>query len=236
MKAFLLLGEVLLRLQLQSFFETVDTEDFRMELSVAEALKDTISERKYDESKVLYEQLQNTCKQFYANFLSFVESRCAEPPLFKYWTNVLKLIQLLRDHIRAGRLGDFNLHIETLKKVQPIFHVFDHTHYVRYSGVYLQDMMSLADTAPEIYENFQKGYFTVKRKDVPFTSVATDQALEQTINRAQKSSSGIIGSTKKKQFVAAWELIFHEMLAINNLLEEITHICQKCRFRTTKSP
>ena len=30
--------------------------------------------------------------------------------------------------------------------------------------------------------------------------------LEQTINRSQKSPGGIIGSTKKKKFVAQWEI------------------------------
>ena len=46
-------------------------------------------------------------------------------------------------------------------------------------------------------------------------------ALEQTINRSQKSTGGIIGSTRRKQYVALWELIHHEMLAITNLHREV---------------
>lgn len=46
-------------------------------------------------------------------------------------------------------------------------------------------------------------------------------ALEQTINRAQKNVSGIIGSSKKKQYVAKWEIVYHEMLAITNLHREL---------------
>jgi hypothetical protein len=42
--------------------------------------------------------------------------------------------------------------------------------------------------------------------------------LEQTINRSQKSACGIIGKTRKKKFVAMLELIYHEMLAISNIL------------------
>ena len=45
-----------------------------------------------------------------------------------------------------------------------------------------------------------------------FKAVGADLALEQTINRAQKSASGIIYSSRKKKFVAKWELIYHEML------------------------
>ena len=40
---------------------------------------------------------------------------------------------------------------------------------------------------------------------------------EQTINRSQKSAGGIIGSTKRRQFVAQWEMIHHEMLVVVNL-------------------
>ena len=46
-------------------------------------------------------------------------------------------------------------------------------------------------------------------------------ALEQTINRSLKSASGIIGNTRKKKFVAVWEIIYHEMLAISNLFREL---------------
>ena len=42
----------------------------------------------------------------------------------------------------------------------------------------------------------------VKRTPKQFKAVAADQSLEQTINRSQKSSGGIIGSTRKKDFVA----------------------------------
>lgn len=62
-----------------------------------------------------------------------------------------------------------------------------------------------------------EGRFTVKKSDVPFTSVATDHALEQSINRTSKSrNSGIIGITLKKNYVAVWNLTFHELLAISN--------------------
>ena len=41
--------------------------------------------------------------------------------------------------------------------------------------------------------------------------------FEQTINRSQKSTAGIIGGTGRKQFVDQWEIIYHKMLAVNSL-------------------
>jgi len=54
--------------------------------------------------------------------------------------------------------------------------------------------------------------------------VEGDLALEQTINRVQKSASDIIGTSRKKNFVAKWELNYHEMLAITNLHRELAGI------------
>ena len=47
---------------------------------------------------------------------------------------------------------------------------------------------------------------------------------EQTINRSQKSASKIIRNTKKKHFVAQWEIIYHEMLAVVNVQRQISGV------------
>jgi hypothetical protein len=63
------------------------------------------------------------------------------------------------------------------------------------------------------------GMFVVKRTPGRFNAVGADMCLEQTINGSQ---NGIIGSTKKKNFVAQWEIIQHEILAVVNLYREIS--------------
>ncbi|OXU30012.1 hypothetical protein TSAR_009479 [Trichomalopsis sarcophagae] len=75
----------------------------------------------------------------------------------------------------------------------------------------------------ELYNQFVAGNFTVKRSSVPYTSVGTDQGLEQTINRSQKSTLGIIGATQKKEY----NLTYHELLAVKNLFTEITHVASE---------
>ena len=62
----------------------------------------------------------------------------------------------------------------------------------------------------------------VKRTPGKFKAVATDQSLLQTINLPQKSSGGIIGSTRKKDFVAELEMIYHEMIAVISLHRELS--------------
>lgn len=98
----------------------------------------------------------------------------------------------------------------------------DRTNYARFLSLYLEDMLMLEKNAPEVYEKFVSGRFTVKRSAVPFTSVATDQALEQTINKTSKSTGGVIGSTRKKETVAMWDITYHDFLGLFNYVKELT--------------
>ena len=93
---------------------------------------------------------------------------------------------------------------------------------LRWGSVYLGDMRKLPEDAPTVYENVKAGNFAVKRTQGKCNSVGGDMCLEQTINRSQKIAGVIIGSTKRKQFVAQWEIIHHEMLAVVNLQCEVS--------------
>ena len=83
-------------------------------------------------------------------------------------------------------------------------------------------MRQLLNKAPSVYENFISGGFVVKRTPGKFKAVGVDMCLEQTINRSQKSSAGVTCSTKKKKYVAQWEMIHHEMLAVFNSYQAIS--------------
>ena len=76
-------------------------------------------------------------------------------------------------------------------------------------------MLRLPETAPRIYQAFLQGQFVVKRTPRKFKAVAADQSLEQTINRSQKS-------TRKKDFVAEWEMIYHEIIAVSSFHWELS--------------
>jgi len=55
-----------------------------------------------------------------------------------------------------------------------------------------------------VHQAFMEGKFAVKQTPQCFNGVGADMALEQQIiNRSQKSLSRIIGSTRKKQYVAS---------------------------------
>ena len=90
-----------------------------------------------------------------------------------------------------------------MQAVLPIFMAFDST----------KDMRKHPQTAPEIHIAFQEAKIAIKRTP---RATGADMVLEQTINRSKKGTSGIIDITKKKKYVAMWDTIYHEMLAISN--------------------
>lgn len=50
----------------------------------------------------------------------------------------------------------------------------DRTNYARWSSIYLHDMLILQQTAPELYNEFLKGYFTVKQSSREKTFLKND--------------------------------------------------------------
>ena len=131
---------------------------------------------------------------------------------------------LLRDFLRADCEGDWNLHLHCLKSLLQMVAAFDRTNYLRWASIYYEDMMKVETELPELHEKLLAGQFVVKRTPGKFKAVGADMCLEQTINKSQKSSGGIIGSTKKKQYVAKWELLYHEMLGVGNLFRELSGV------------
>lgn len=221
-KGFFILSEALLRLQFNEFFSDQQQEKFNKEIKVLQEFKEEMSCGNVDKSQLKLKEFCALSENLLSEFAQFRKKRSIESDLFKYWDIVLTLISIVRDLIRADREGNWLLHLETMKKLQPIFQAMDRINYARWSSVYLEDMLMLPTQAPEVYEKFLEGRFAVKQSNTPFTSVGTDQRLEQTINKSQKSSGGIIGMTREKGYVAAWNMVYHEILAVNKFYRETT--------------
>ena len=84
-------------------------------------------------------------------------------------------------------------------------------------------MRRLPTDHPAIYEMFMKGYFVINESHRKFSGVSPDMKLEQTIQRAQKSSNGIICQTRWISYVSEWEVVYHEILAISNTFRRPTN-------------
>ena len=115
-------------------------------------------------------------------------------------------------------------HLISVQKMLPTFAECDGVNYFRYASIYLEQMRRLPIDHPEVCSGFLAGDFVIKTKKRSFNAVAPDMKLEQSIQRAKKSSGGIIGQTKQTDYVTEWEIIYHEILPINNIFRTLTSV------------
>jgi hypothetical protein len=222
LKGMLLLSESLERLRWCQFFKVHGTEKYQDELELLKLLKMRISKKERQQSQKIVADFANKSQELLDDFDAYVAKERSQSETFAYWDNFIQMVSLLKDLIRADREGNWVLHLHTVQRLLPLFAAFDCTNYLRWCSLYLEDMRKLPESASEVHIKFLAGKFVVKRTCGFFKAIGADMCLEQTISRAQKGHAGIIGSTRKKLFVAEWELIYHEMLAVSNLHREVS--------------
>lgn len=122
------------------------------------------------------------------------------------------MVEILFSFVCANRDGDWLLHLDSFAAMLPWLTIYDHVNYARWGHVYLADMR-LAQTAPEVYEEFLAGNFVVKRHAGRFNQVPVDHATEwlnivNIVNKVCKLSNGIIGITRndtaRDRFCTTW--------------------------------
>ena len=101
------------------------------------------------------------------------------------------------------------LYIDSMIAMLPTFFAYDRQNYSRWLPIYISDMLGLENTAPEVYQEFVKGGFSVNSTGKCFTGVATDQALEQTLNKDSKTSGGLVGISNNDEARTKWFLTSH---------------------------
>lgn len=103
------------------------------------------------------------------------------------------------------------------------YFAYDRVNYARYLPVYYTEMVNLPTTHAETFDAMStKGHWTwtVQRQDhYAFSSIACDQAIEQTINRESKTKGGLTGFTLNRGAVNRWILAQPQRAAITSQCE-----------------
>ena len=134
-----------------------------------------------------------------------------------------EMFATIKNLVAADRDGNWNLHVQAVRSAMPIFRSFDAVNYLRYASFYLEKIQVLEITHPTLYDRFNQGYFVVRdNPSVYFSSVAGDLKLEQSINRFSKGQGGYVlaGASGDVSSVSEFELLFHEIIQISNLIDE----------------
>ena len=75
------------------------------------------------------------------------------------------MVSILRDLVRADCEGTWDLHLQSVQAVLPLFARCDRINYLRWGSVYLEDIRKLSQDAPSVFENFKARKFVVKRTE-----------------------------------------------------------------------
>ncbi|CAH2085135.1 unnamed protein product [Euphydryas editha] len=118
-------------------------------------------------------------------FEKHIETLEKNGPTSKLWIQYFKSIIIALQFIEAERLGNWQLHLQSVKNMLPYFHAAGHYQYAKYGQIYLQSMANLELIMdPVEYDEFTKeGYFTIRRSDKAWAGVWSDMSIETTLNR-----------------------------------------------------
>ena len=99
--------------------------------------------------------------------------------------------------ISACRREDWEGYSEALESGIKYFFAHDLFNYARLIPVHIAQMNQLKNDEPEVWANLVAGEFVVNKSGIPFSSLFTDQALEQEIKHL-KRHGGIVGISQNE--------------------------------------
>ena len=227
-----IVSEALQTLRMNQFMETSDPCEFT---AVDEAIKEmifSITNCKTDSSKSQtvanqWKELSTLIESTYGSekFKRFRENGRKNSDQFAFWDEFVETIYPpLRDLNRSHREGDWFLHLSAIRRSLPLSFAFDRVNYKRWLPIYFDDCLKLEEKFPLIYKSFKEGDFVVKLTKRKASAIPIDQALESKYNKPAKSSSGVIGFTRRKEAVSKWGLIKHEKMRYSAFLRSLCEI------------
>jgi hypothetical protein len=141
----------------------------------------------------------------------------------RLWFQYMDMIAVLQQFIRAERIGDWTGHLRSLRKMLPYFAASGHYLYLKSAYIYLQNMMSLENKHPEVYQQFLVGNHVVRRTDRYWGGLSTDLIIEQVLMRSLKSTGGLTrGRGMSESQRTLWLLSMPACAEMNQSMQEFS--------------
>ena len=112
--------------------------------------------------------------------------------LSAFWMTYVDMVQdILLGLVQSSREGNWDQHLHAIRSLIPWCFSYDKLNYAQYLPVYYAEMTNLATDHPEIYQEFQKGNFSVQlTAGNPFGRIPVDQTTEMTVNKDTQTVGG----------------------------------------------
>ena len=99
------------------------------------------------------------------------------------WLQYMDMVSILQSFLKAQRMANWKLHLQTVQDMLPYFAASGHSLYAKSAYVYLQIMLRLPETHPDAHRKFMEGYHVVRRSDRFWAGLSTDLIIEQVLIR-----------------------------------------------------
>ena len=100
--------------------------------------------------------------------------------LVKFWLSYLEICELFLNLIYATHTGNWTLYLSCIEEVIPWCFAYDHQNYARYLIPFLNDMLRLPSSMPEVYNAFLNGEFSVQMGEAnPFGRNEADKTIKK---------------------------------------------------------
>ena len=141
----------------------------------------------------------------------------------RLWIQYMDMVSILQQFIRAERTGDWRLHLIALRKMLPYFASSGHNLYLKSAHIYLQKMLCLHETHPDVYDEFTAGSHVIRRSDRYWAGHSTDLLIEQALMRSVKTTGGLTrGRGMSENQRALWLFSMPICLQMNNAMQELS--------------
>ena len=138
------------------------------------------------------------------------------------------MVGLLQTTIKAERTGNFPLHLSAVSMMFPFFAASGHRLYAKSARLYLQQMMHLSETHPDVYKDFMAGHHVIRRSQRFWAGMSCDLTIEQTLMCSLKSAGRLTrgrGMGELQRLV--WLLSMPSCAAVNQWMVSFTHGASK---------
>ena len=137
----------------------------------------------------------------------------------------MEMINILQKFIRAERTGNWELHLQALFEMLPFLAASGHNNYTKSLWIYLQQMSSLKDDCPVVYDHFQKGFHVVRRSERFWGGLSTDLIIEQVLMRSMKTSGGLTrGRGMNENQRLTWVMAMPSCAEFNRTMQKLSGV------------
>lgn len=137
----------------------------------------------------------------------------------------MEMVDILRNFVRAERIGNWALHLESVSEMLPYLAASGHNLSTKSIRLYVQRMSKLKDEHPDVYQRFEEGFHVVRRSDRLWAGLSVDLTIEQVLMRSMKTSGGLTrgrGMTEQQHLI--WLLSMPACAEVNNAMQQLTGV------------